>query len=148
MIGLVRDLKVAILWFLAMFSISVASGCLLLALSASLDFYLAIQIYLITSAFSTLVTGFFINLNDIPWVFRWLKYVSIPRYTFESTVINEAVNTVDCFPQARQDFIRDWLVLEKFDYGTYWMNIGIQFLLIAVFLGVAFYGLKVKARKK
>ena len=148
MIGLVRDLKVAILWFLAMFSISVASGCLLLALSASLDFYLAIQIYLITSAFSTLVTGFFINLNDIPWVFRWLKYVSIPRYTFESTVINEAINTVDCFPQARQDFIRDWLVLEKFDYGTYWMNIGIQFLLIAVFLGVAFYGLKVKARKK
>lgn len=148
MIGLVRDFKVLFLWFMAMMNISIASGCLLICLTACFEWYLSIQVYVITSAFSTLVTGFFIGLDDIPWVFRWLKYISIPRYTFESTVINEAINVDECFAQARQDFIKDWLVIQNFGYQTYWKNFGVMVGLILLFLVIGYYGLRIKAQKR
>jgi ATP-binding cassette, subfamily G (WHITE), member 2 len=44
-----------------------------------------------------LPSGFLINLNSIPIIWRWIKYISFFRYGFEALVLNEFEGlTFDC----------------------------------------------------
>ena len=64
------------------------SLCLLVS-SASKNYQVANIVAPLILVLYLLPSGFLINLDDIPIIWRWIKYISFFRYGFEGVVLNE-----------------------------------------------------------
>eukprot|EP01133_Synstelium_polycarpum_P016722 gene16722-19876_t len=102
-----------------------------------------------------LFSGFFINLNDVPKGWIWAPYISFFKYAIEASVVNafkgikfsckqSEMIAGQCPTQTGEQ------VIERMDYdmGSFWRNVLILLLYVAVFRVLAFAILSFKSRDK
>lgn len=96
MVGFQLEVSKFFIYFLTLGLTSVSATSLAFAISARVS-VTAVANLLIAMCFvlSMLFGGFLVSLNSLPWWIRWLKYLSIFRYSIEALAINEL--TDQCF---------------------------------------------------
>ncbi|KAF5301470.1 hypothetical protein FQA39_LY02199 [Lamprigera yunnana] len=104
----------------------------------------------ITSIPMVLLSGFFVNLNDIPVYIRWLPYGSYIKYSFEGIMIaiyglnrpKMQCNEILCMYKSPKKFL-DQLSL-KDDLNTYLMDVGVLWGLFIFIRICLFFVLRLK----
>ncbi|XP_048768264.2 protein white-like isoform X1 [Ostrea edulis] len=94
--------------------------------------------------------GFFLNSGSIPDYLVWMKYISWFSYGNEMMVINqwEDVSTISC-DSSTSCLSRGDLVITSlsFDKDNFYLDLGLLFVLIAVFRLVAFIILYIRVKR-
>lgn len=124
-----------------------------LLIGAALDVETATYIGPITTLPVVLFAGFFIKLNDIPTVFKWIPYISYIRYGFEGTMLaiygydreklaSKECNIVDCIITTPK------MLLEKMamNNANFWVDAGILVALFIVIRIIAYFVLRFKLK--
>lgn len=90
------------------------------------------------------VQGYFTSLKHIPWVLRWMTYISLHAYSFAAMVINEFSGRVyaaspDSFP-AFPEAVPGEDVIDSLTFVTdnRWANIGAMVAMIVVYRVIAY----------
>eukprot|EP00388_Colpodella_angusta_P037626 GDKK01042088.1.p1 GENE.GDKK01042088.1~~GDKK01042088.1.p1 ORF type:complete len:273 (-),score=21.45 GDKK01042088.1:221-1039(-) len=92
MVGLQSDIK-HFAWFLLIATLMLCNsyGMCMFVSNISKNFAVANIIAPLILVMYLIPSGFLINLDSIPVIWRWIKYISFFRYGFEAMVINEFV---------------------------------------------------------
>ena len=115
-----------------------------------------------------LVAGFFKNVEQMPWVFRWLSYLSFLRYSWESYVLAtfldlpgatlsgasaDGAHNRSGGPPATtsahltgEDVLRERLAIPQPSEALFWQDIAILFSFTIVFRLLAFFFLSRRVR--
>lgn len=98
-----------------------------------------------------LFSGFFVNGDELPIYFRWIKYASPPKYTFQALAINQytGFTVPNCNPL--DAICTGQAALEQLGFAgglTIWECFVILALMYAVLTAVGFFALVVLSRRK
>jgi len=94
-----------------------------------------------------LFSGFFKNVEDITWVFRWVSYISPMRYGWESLVVGTFLD-LNISPMSGNQFLSARLNLDNAGMGLFWTNVGILAGFTILYRGLAFAALHRRVTKK
>ena len=95
----------------------------------------------------TFLTGMIINLNTMPSVFRWMRYISPARHGYQGLVVNwylQANETAACDLTPDIEFFEVFTATEEFKPSIYWKDLGINVGIDAVLLSILVIIFKLK----
>jgi len=118
------------------------------------DFGTAIFLVPISMLPQFIFAGFFVNVEDITWVFRWLSYVSVFRYAWEAVCLATFLELPLQIPSpvpgtnlTGNDVLQGRLGLQDAGMGLYWMDVAIVIAFGIFFRVVGFLALKRRVKK-
>ena len=89
-----------------------------------------------------LFSGFFKNVDDISWAFRWLSYADFIRYAWELLGIATFRDLTLDSPLSGNIVLEQRLRLHDITMGGYWLNFGVLLAFITLWRVVAYFGLR------
>ncbi|XP_045200785.2 broad substrate specificity ATP-binding cassette transporter ABCG2-like [Mercenaria mercenaria] len=136
MIGLRSEFERFLVFFLGLFMVTFAASTVAFCISALVRIF-AIANLLVALVFvlMMLFSGLLVNLDSIPSFLRWLKYLSIFRYSLTALNINE-LKEMEFTPSEPNSTIpcvsgNDYLIQQGIDFHTDW-DLWVNFVALAV----------------
>lgn len=104
----------------------------------------------ISSIPMVLLSGFFVNLNDLPFYIKWLPYGSYIRYSFEGFLIsiyglnrpNLECNEIFCYYKYPKKFLQQLSM--KDDLNTYFIDVAVLSGIFVLLRVCAYFILRLK----
>ena len=90
--------------------------------------------------------GFFKNVQDITWAFRWLSYIDYMKYIWEILGIATFRDLALDSPLTGNVVLEERLAFRSITMGGYWASVAIVNALIALWRVLAYFGLRRRLR--
>lgn len=95
------------------------------------------------------LSGFFINVSEMTWIFRWFTYVNYLNYGWQAMAYAgfyglKFVNTP--YPTG-EDVLKERLALPRTDAAGFWQNVGILIAFVIFFRALGTFAISRKLSK-